>query len=48
VTNADLIIRKYSKNHFLSIDQFKEVASKLGINLGAYKAADFSAACVED
>jgi hypothetical protein len=32
----------------MSLDQFKEAASKLGINLGAYKAADFAAASVED
>lgn len=41
-------MRKFAKNHFLSIEHLKVVASNLGLNLGAYKAAEFSMASIED
>ena len=48
VTQMDLTMRKFAKNHYLSIEHLKVVASNLGLNLGAYKAAEFSMASVED
>jgi phenylalanyl-tRNA synthetase alpha subunit len=40
----DLMIRKFSRDHFLTILQFLEAARMLRINTGAYTAHDFETA----